>query len=234
MAGNAPAPNHHAGISPAALNSVRSFSGRLEEDAYEWLHHMDRTGALFQWSDEQKCAVALLKTARAAGAWARTLPLLVGWVAFRSALMERFGDNFESLLAQLDNCSQNRREPIRGFNDRFRSLITRIEQQAHGPNNGAPNIENPMYRTRYLRAIRPGLRNQVATQRPTRLEQAMQAAIYFEDGQSDSVRENPMEAAQNFTAAATAASGASSARGPEQHAAGNVATAKQWVLGMSF
>jgi hypothetical protein len=94
-----------------------------------------------------------------------------------------------------------------------------------------------MYRTRYLRAIRPGLRNQVATQRPTRLEQAMQAAIYFEDvttSKSDSVRENPMEAAQNFTAAATAASGASSARGPEQHAAGNVATAKQWVLGMSF
>lgn len=165
-------------IHPGSLSNVHAFSGRSDEDAYEWLSHVNKAGDLFGWSYEQRAAVAALKLRGLAGQWARGLPDDIQWPELSAALIERFGDSFESLLTQLYRCVQGPTEAAKAFNDRFCTIKHRLEMlQPVMPNQP----ESLMFKAQYMQSLKPELRCQVATQKPTNLEAAMRAANYFDE-----------------------------------------------------
>lgn len=165
-------------IHPGSLSNVQTFSGKSDEDAYEWPSHVNKAADLFGWTNEQRTAVATLKMHGLAGQWARSMPVDIHWQALSAALLERFGDCYESLLSHLYRCIQGPNERAKAFNDRFRTIKHRLEMlQPVMPNQP----ENLMFKAQYLRSLMPELRTQVATQKPASLEAAMCAATYFDE-----------------------------------------------------
>ncbi len=162
-----------ATLTPSSLNTIYVFQP-AEDDAQQWLERIDRHGRLFCWTEEDKLDVAKCRLGPDAQAWdAASAAHVNTWGEYKKAFLQRFGPRPEDLYGKLATCRQSSDETVRQYADRYKHLAAQLDQ---------PLDASPMHMYSFLRGLRPRIYQEVYRMRPHSLSQAIEDAIYVDEG----------------------------------------------------
>jgi hypothetical protein len=168
-------------IHPTAINSITRYSGDDPQAAMEWVNSIDDHGTIFGWTAANKLQVALVRLSGAAYRWGLGSGRNYNtWVEFKRAFLERFGEKFETLLTRLHGMEQDFSESVQQYCDRFSAVASQLGFNPDADDQAA-NVNASMYKTYFMKGLTPALAEKVWTQKPTTMQEAMEAAKYFED-----------------------------------------------------
>ena len=156
------------------MQRLKDFSGNNEVlDISHWLRTVEMLAVANAWTEEQKLCNACASLTGSACFWLDSADIN-DWSDFKSKILERFGDNIDTLAQRLYNCKQKKNETVNSFTDRFRTIASRLAVS----NNAMPAT---MLLSFYTQGLHEDLRDKIILKHPHSLDQAVTDAKYFEE-----------------------------------------------------
>lgn len=113
--------------SNAHMNSIPEFDGN-NHSADQWLRRVDLVGNVYQWTSEQRLAIARCRLTGNAGDWdCATGEDNETWAQFKQAFTQRFALNKRQLRKKLRDCRRRPSESIHTFCDRYRAICNQLD-----------------------------------------------------------------------------------------------------------
>jgi hypothetical protein len=114
----------HARLSPSFLTAIPTFEGIEGLEAHEWLEGLEDYAQMCGWSAELCLRIAKRRCTGAARTWV-TGCTYHGWPDFKDQFIKRFGEDYDTVLAEFEDCRQHAKERTLTYRDRFLSLASR-------------------------------------------------------------------------------------------------------------
>ena len=181
-------------VAPRELSIVKinDFSGRNDEDPYEWIDQFERAAEANRWADARLVAIAKGYFKGAAADWVRDATAvgvnnrINAWntngaaaTSLRPRMMEKFASETKQnrWYQELMTTRQIATESVDDYSLRFQRLLRRVN-----PDPNAPVIAAGLQVRMYLFGLSPALTPLVSTANPLTLDAAVERARLVEAG----------------------------------------------------
>lgn len=176
-----------------SIVKVTDFSGKDNEDPYEWIDQFERAAEANQWGDGRLVAIAKGYFKGAAADWVRdataanAVNQIVAWdggnnaanTSLRPRLIEKFASETKQnrWYQELMTTRQMANESVDDYSLRFQRLLRKVN-----PNANAPVVAPGLQVRMYLFGLSPALTPLVSTAAPVNLNAAIDRARLVEAG----------------------------------------------------